>query len=53
MISKLGERWAGTLRSKASEYEHKARGNNKAVTSPSLDSIASEIEAFFAGLKLK
>jgi hypothetical protein len=46
----LKKRWVGLLRDKASQYEHSARGRGEEVTSPSIDSICSEIEAFFAGL---
>jgi len=37
------------LRQKA-EYEHNARKNGEVVSSPDLDDICNEIEAFFAGL---
>lgn len=47
----LCRRWSGLLRHKASEYEHKARGEGEIVTSPSLDALASEIEAFLIGLE--
>lgn len=46
----LKTRWVGIIRAKASEYEHSARKRNEIVTIPSLDSIASEIEAFFVGI---
>lgn len=46
----LKNRWVSLIRGKASDYEHKARSEGRTVTSPSLDSIASEIEAFFIGL---
>jgi len=47
----LRKRWVGILRDKASQYEHQARVRQEIVTSPSIDSICSEIEAFFAGLE--
>jgi hypothetical protein len=47
----LRSRWVRILRGKASEYEHKARKNGEVVSSPSLDSICNEIEAFFIGLE--
>lgn len=49
---KLKTRWISILRGKASEYEHTARQNKKAVTSPDLDDICNEIEAFFTGLEV-
>lgn len=45
----LKNRWISTLRHKA-KYEHNARNNEEAVTSPDLDDICNEIEAFFTGL---
>lgn len=45
----LKRRWVGILRGKA-EYEHNARKNGEIVTSPSIDDICNEIEAFFTGL---
>lgn len=45
----LKNRWVGILRSKA-EYEHFARKNGEVVTSPDIDDICNEIEAFFTGL---
>ena len=45
----LKDRWIRILRHKA-EYEHNARKNGVDVTSPSIDDICNEIEAFFAGL---
>lgn len=47
----LEDRWIRLLRWKASKYEHTARKNNETVTSPSLDDLANEIEAFFTGLE--
>ena len=46
----LKSRWIFILRHKASEYEHPERKDGKEVTSPDLDDIANEIEAFFTGL---
>ena len=43
-------RWIGTLRYKASVYEHVARKKGEEVTSPSLDDICNEMEAFLEGL---
>lgn len=45
----LKERWISLLRMKA-EYEHEAKKNGEVVTSPSIDSICNEMEAFFTGL---
>lgn len=45
----LKTRWVGILRGKA-EYEHEDRKNGEIVTSPSIDDICNEIEAFFTGL---
>lgn len=45
----LKERWVSLLRMKA-EYEHQARKNGEVVSSPSIDDICNEIEAFFTGL---
>lgn len=47
------ERWQALIRGKAAQYEHEARKNGEAVTSPSLDSIANEMDAFLAGLSVK
>lgn len=47
----LKERWIQILRQKASQYEHLARKNGETVTSPSLDDLANEMEAFFTGLE--
>jgi len=47
----LRNRWVSLLRQKA-EYEHKARKNGETVTSPDLDDICNEIDAFFAGLNV-
>ena len=46
----LKKRWDSVLRAKASDYEHTARKNGEIVTSPSLDDLANEMEAFFTGL---
>ena len=46
----LKDRWVHILRAKASEYEHEARAKGSTVTSPDLDQICNEIEAFFTGL---
>jgi len=51
--SELKERWISLLRMKASEYEHTARKNGETVTSPSIDVVCNEIEAFFTGLLTK
>lgn len=51
-LEELRHRWEGMLRSKASEYEHKARMNGETVCNPSLDDLANEINAFFVGLRV-
>lgn len=43
----LKDRWVKLLRMKASEYEHAARSRGEVVTSPDIDDICNEIEAFF------
>lgn len=53
MNKELQERWNRILRMKASEYEHKARKNGEVVSSPSIDDICNEINAFFTGLSNK
>lgn len=50
-MEELKQRWISLLRSKASEYEHKAGKNGEVVYSPSIDDICNEIEAFFTGLQ--
>jgi len=45
----LKNRWIKLLRQKA-YYEHQARGNGETVTSPDIDDICNEIEAFFVGI---
>ena len=45
----LKNRWVNILRMKAA-YEHEAREKEGVVTSPDIDDICNEIEAFFAGL---
>ena len=45
----LKNRWIRLLRMKAA-YEHEARENGVIVTSPDLNDICGEIDAFFAGL---
>lgn len=45
----LKNRWINILRMKA-EYEHNARKTGEVVSSPSIDDICNEIEAFFTGL---
>ena len=50
-MKELKDRWVQILRGKASEYEHKARGDGEVVCSPSIDQICNEIEAFFTGLE--
>jgi hypothetical protein len=47
----LKDRWIKILRMKA-EYEHSERLEGKIVSSPSIDDICNEIEAFFTGLTL-
>jgi len=47
----LAARWISSLRMKASEYEHPARRDGEVVTSPSIDDICNEINAFFTGLR--
>lgn len=49
-LEELKERWVGILRGKASAYEHPARKNGEVISSPDIDNICNEIEAFFAGL---
>ena len=49
-MNEIFERWNSILRMKASEYEHTARKEGNAVTSPSLDDICNEMRAFFKGL---
>ena len=43
------QRWQQIIRSKASTYEHKIE-NQHLISSPRLDDIANEMEAFLAGL---
>lgn len=45
--SELCDRWVGILRLKAADYEHVARKNGEHVSSPSIDTICNEIEAYF------
>ena len=45
----LKKRWISILRAKAG-YEHSARTNKEIVTSPDIDNICNEMEAFFTGL---
>jgi hypothetical protein len=45
----LKDRWISLLRMKA-DYEHYERKNGIAVSSPSIDDICNEMEAFFTGL---
>lgn len=49
-IEELKERWISILRHKDT-YEHVARKNGEVVTSPDIDDICHEIEAFFVGLQ--
>ena len=51
MTADLASRWVSILRVKASEYEHPARRDGEVVTSPSIDDICNEINAFFTGLR--
>lgn len=51
MTAGLASRWISILRVKASEYEHPARRDGEVVTSPSIDDICNEINAFFIGLR--
>lgn len=51
-LEELKRRWISILRNKA-EYEHKDRKNHIVVSSPSIDDICNEIEAFFTGLANK
>lgn len=51
-IQELKDRWISLLRMKA-KYEHNARANGEIVSSPDIDDICNEIEAFFAGLQIK
>lgn len=48
-LQELKDRWICILRGKASVYEHEARKKGEVVTSPSIDNICAEIEAFFTG----
>ncbi len=48
-LADLFERWNHLLRQKAS-YEHSARRAGEVVSSPSIDDICNEMEAFFIGL---
>ncbi len=52
-LLELKNRWDSLLRRKASEYEHQARKEGEVVTSPSIDDICNEMEAFFTGLTIK
>lgn len=45
----LFHRWLGTLRSKAAQYEHTARARGEEVTTPCLDDVCNEIEAYLVG----
>lgn len=45
----LFRRWQSVCRQKAEQYEHPARKNGQQVISPSLDSLANEMEAYIAG----
>ena len=45
----LKDRWVKLLRYKAA-YEHEERKKGKVVSSPSIDDICNEMEAFFTGL---
>lgn len=45
----LKQRWVELLRMKASYYEHPQRKAGEEVSSPSIDDICNEIEAFFTG----
>lgn len=47
---KLHVRWNDLLRMKAAEYEHPARKAGVVVSSPSIDDICNELNAFFIGL---
>jgi len=49
-LEELFKRWNGLLRMKASEYEHTARRNGEIVSSPSLDDVCNEMDAFLTGL---
>jgi hypothetical protein len=49
-IIALKERWLSLLRDKAHQYEHPERKLGEIVTSPSIDDVCNEIEAFFTGL---
>ena len=48
-MEELEERWISILRHKA-KYEHNERKDGGNPTSPSIDDICNEIEAFFTGL---
>ena len=52
-LQELKARWIRILREKASEYEHTTRKNGEGVSSPDLDDLANEMEAFFTGLITK
>lgn len=46
----LAHRWVSILREKAT-YEHIERKAGRPVSSPDLDDICNEINAFFTGLR--
>ncbi len=52
-LQELHGRWNSLLRQKASTYEHAARKRGETVSSPDLDDICNEMEAFFTGLTLR
>ena len=47
----IKNRWISILREKA-KYEHNDRIKGKIVTSPNINDVCNEIEAFFEGLSL-
>lgn len=49
MSKNLENRWVSILRQKAVDYESKARREGNLVSSPDINDICNEIEAFFAG----
>jgi len=46
----MANRWISALRAKAAEYEHEARKEGTAVTSPDIDDICNEMIAYFTAM---
>jgi hypothetical protein len=51
-MENIKDRWIRILRQKAQDYEHVARSIGENPSSPDIDDICNEIEAFFAGLEI-